>query len=173
MRRNRLLKPAPELAQLMAIGCGKYIGWDECDLAETIQAQLRAPLLATLKPNAGQIHSLVGKSNSDEGVLPANLGDLLNHTNPPLPLLCLAKDYAKSADTGPNPLPNAVAAAIYLSAIAAAIVRHEQRISSMSDSDLEAGLQWVAEQAWAGPLLHQLAKDALAVLNRGLEGSPA
>src|SRR5580658_4019825 len=107
MKRYRNLQPSPQLAQLFAIGRGEFIGWGESDLAKILLAQLQAPLLASLKPSASEVQSIIGKANSVDPVLPERLGDLLAHPSPPLSLLRLAKDYAKSADSGPDPLPPA------------------------------------------------------------------
>src|ERR1700722_6171663 len=130
-RGNRV--PSPNLARLFSIGKGSYLGWDEPELAKILRAQLRAPLLSSLKPKASEIHDLVAEARSSDSPLPETVGELLVHPNPPLSLLRLAKDFAKSSDSGSDPVPPAVATALYTSVIAAALARHGKRISALDD----------------------------------------
>jgi hypothetical protein len=64
------------------------------------------------------------------------------------------EQLAKTSDRrSANPLPEEVATVLYYAAIAAALLRHGQRISRVSDATLREGTDWVLEQEWvAGPL---------------------
>ena len=142
------------------------MGWGDSELAKSLQAQLQAPLLATLKPVAIHVQSIVKETKTARAVLPENIGDLFEAPTPSLLLLRLTKDYAKSADAGSDALPPPVATALYFSAIAAAIVRHNSRLTSMGVPDLKDGLQWVVDQSWVDKAPRKLAKEALNVLDR-------
>jgi len=163
---RRRLRPiaSPRLARLISIGKGDFVGWDEADLAAILQMQLRAPLLGTLKPTASEIQKIMEREHLPGSALPQTVRELLVHPHPPLSLLRRAKDFAKTADSGKDPLPPLVATALYLSAIAAAFVRHSKRVTTMNDTELRGSLQWITEQAWIDPSLRTLSGDAVAKL---------
>ena len=163
MRRHR--NHNPRLARLFEFGMGKQIDWRNDELADILREQLVSPLLADLRPLASQLDSLGLKSMSSSNPPLNTFGDLLRHPHPTLSLLSLAKDFAKTADGRlEDPLPPAVASALYTSIIAAAIVRHESKITAMDDAELRAGLEWVQNQDWIDDFMRQLARSALGVL---------
>jgi hypothetical protein len=95
----------------------------------------------------------------------ATFGDLLFHPSAPLPLLELVKEFGKAHSAHPESLlPREVAMALYYSAIAAALVRHSRRISSLSDETLRAGMRQVLERPWLDDETGALLRAALAVL---------
>ena len=53
-------------------------------------------------------------------------------------------------------LPSEVAAALYYTSIAAALVRLDARITRLQDADLRRGLLWTTEQAWLDEATKQL-----------------
>jgi hypothetical protein len=153
----------PGLARLLAIGSGEFFGWGELELEEILRHQLRAPLLADLRPDASQIRKLGLEIAGSDPEPPETFGDLLDHPGPSVALLSLAKDYAKTADKRlDDPLPPPVAQALYVLLIAAAFVRLGERISTMDDAALRVSLSWAADQQWIEDSHRQLANDALA-----------
>jgi hypothetical protein len=164
MRNRRNPAPSERLARLFSIVRGDFIGWDDAELARVLQEQLRAPLFDRIKPRAGEVHDSLGKAQSSKSPLPETIAELLTHPHPPLPLLRRTKEFAKSADAGKEPLPPAVATAIYLLSIASALVRHGKKISAIDERKLLDSLQWVGEQAWIDESLRKLAAEAAGKL---------
>ena len=169
LRRGRIKERGIHLARLFEVGSGAVIGWDKSDLAEIFEHQLRSPLLPDLRPSADRIQSLGLAGRSNAGVPLKTFGDLLAHPAPPLPLLQLAKDFAKTADQrADHPLRAEVASALYELTIAAAILRHRTKMTTMAPADLKKGLEWTQQQPWIGIPFRQMAADALALLRQGL-----
>lgn len=153
------------LATLLEIGLGRFVGWNENDWAEILRHQLASPLLSELKPDAGRIRFLGIDAGSLCGFQLKTFADLLKHPKPPLPLLRLAKDFAKSADgRSGGPLPPEVAQALYVALIAIAIVRHGERITTMNDATLCRNLNWAIGSEWMDGSIRQIATEALATL---------
>ena len=65
-------------------------------------------------------------------------------------------DHAESS------LPNEVAAALYYTSIAAALVRLDARITRLPEAELRRGLLWTREQAWLDEETKQLLLQAAA-----------
>jgi hypothetical protein len=165
MRQRRNPSHSSRFAQLFSIGMGHFAGWDDMELSRMLQQQLHSPMLGTLKPRGSEIFDLLMEAHSPGSRLPETMGELLTQPDPPLELLRLAKDFAKSPDAAENPLPAAIAQAIYISAIAAALARHGERISATDDWKLRASFQWVEDQPWIDKSLRSLATTAIAKLD--------
>ena len=163
MRMHR--KQNPRLARLFEFAMGEPTDWDEEELGDVLRHQLKTSLLADLRPLASEIDALGLVTVSSAMPPPDTFDDLLGHPKPNLALLRLAKDFAKTADNRlEDPLPTAVARALYISIIAAAIVRHAEKISVMSDAELRSGFEWILAREWITEPLRQLARNALAEL---------
>ena len=147
---------AQHLARLLASGAEPAPLWQPGELAAIFRHQLAAPLLDDLGPFAG---------NPPPGPLPRNFGELLQQPTPARELLELVKDFAKANLEHPaSGLPGEIAAAIYYSSIAAALVRLNVRISQLSDPDLDRGVQWTLSQSW----LDEPTRELLAAARRRL-----
>ncbi len=139
--------------------------WAPRDTAAMLEHQLAAPLDFDLR----QIYG-ISKATIDELVTEAeppilNFGDLLQHDRPPLALLQLAKDFAKSRYLDvPADFPRDVALLLYYGLIAAALARHGQRITRLEDHALHRGLQWAADHAACPATLRQVLRDGLQAL---------
>ena len=84
-----------------------------------------------------------------QGLVLRSLGDLLAHPLPPLRALELVKNFAKVNRESPHSgLPRPVATVLYYACIAAALLRHNSRITQLSAADLAQGFDWVLAQPW-------------------------
>jgi len=145
-----------KLAQLIASVNSKEGCWGPEELGDVLRHQLAAPLEVG---EASTVAEAVSLSPEDERALREikNLGDLFAHPQPPLALLKLAKDFAKSNHECPNsPLPREVASVIYFGAIVTALLRCGKRITSLDDISLMAGFDWAAGQEWIGAQMREL-----------------
>ena len=122
---------------------GKRI-WRASELGAVLHHQLAAPIEFDF--SLGGIEAEVDAAQAQEI---RSFGDLLHHDSPPLSLLTLAKDFAKRRLANPeSPMPREIAGVLYFACIAAALVRHRRRITSLGDARLRKGLGWTADQPW-------------------------
>jgi hypothetical protein len=132
-------------------------------MAAIFEHQMRAPLLADLAGLAPAAARRMEALSGAQGGSAQSFGELLRQPSPPLELLELVKDFAKSnADHPENGLPKEIAAVLYYGCIAAALVRLKARISKLSDAELGRGLRWAVEQPWLDKETRQLLVLALA-----------
>ena len=157
---SRLAGPASAAGDLFEPESRAF--WRDEDLGAIFRHQLAAPLLAEVAAqHAGATPPAVPPGLS-EG---ATLGEVLRHPAPPPGALRMVKDFAKAARNDPDrPLPPAVADALYHLAIAAALVRCGERISSLPDAELVKGVRWARGQAWLDPEWQALLAAAKAAL---------
>jgi hypothetical protein len=88
-----------------------------------------------------------------------------------LELLTLAKDFAKAnMDHPESSLPQEVAAALYYTSIATALVRLEARISQLKDDELRRGLLWAKDQPWVDAPTREILVDAIKKIVPGSPG---
>jgi hypothetical protein len=132
-------------------------------LARIFRVQLGRPLLGALRPLATNLQSLGLAAPSLDGRPLETFGDLFQHPSPPLPLLRLAKDFAKCADTTTTAgqVPADIATALYFLTIATAILRHRSCITTLNIMELEEGLEWTSRQPWLDAPIRQVAATAL------------
>jgi hypothetical protein len=78
-------------------------------------------------------------------------------------LLEMVKDFAKAnVDRPDSGLPAEIAAVLYYTSIAAALVRLDTRISQLSDAGLQRGLRGALSQGWLDEKTKELLTQALA-----------
>lgn len=154
------------LADLLGRASDDAPRWLGDDLADIIAHQLRAPLLFDLdrvRPETPTADPL-GRPGGPEI---HTLGELFAHTRPPLELLMLTKNFAKTCDLTPDfALPSEIASALYFAAIAAALVRLDERITALDDRGIADGINWALSQSWIDSTLRslfELAVDRLHV----------
>jgi hypothetical protein len=152
--------------------------WRPDELGQILKHQLEAPLLFDLgtshDPATGG-PARAARADEDApvaadpgGTEVSNFGELFLHARPPLPLLRLTKRFAKTSDRRQtNPLPEEVATVLYYAAIVAALLRHGQRISRVSESTLREGVDWVLQQPWLSAALRGLFDEAHAAITPG------
>jgi hypothetical protein len=163
---------AKDLAALMASGELRARLWRPEDLAAMFRHQMSTPMLVDLGSLEARTAAKVRTLSEAHGLLLKSFSDLFHHPAPPLELLELVKDFAKSnIDHPQSRLPDEIATALYYSSIAAALVRLETRISRLPDADLRQGLRWTREQAWLDEKTKGLLAQALDKLPDGTEAT--
>lgn len=161
---------AKELSALIASGDERGPLWRPDELAAMFRHQMSAPVLMDLGSfdpcTANQLKALTAA----QGLLLSSFADLFNHSNPPIQLLQLVKDFAKANRDHPESgLPREIATALYYASIAAAFVRLDQRISKLSDADMQRGLRLTREQPWLDERTKSLLSEALKKISGGKE----
>lgn len=139
--------------------------WREADLGAVFRHQMSAPLsidLAGLDPHLAR---KIGLLSDAHGLLLKSFADLLYHPNPPVELLQLTKAFAKANLEQPDTtLPADLASALYYLSIAAALVRHQVQISTLTTAELREGLAWLRQRKWLESRARELAGQALSQL---------
>jgi len=162
---------AKELAALMATGGERAKLWRPDELAAMLRHQMSAPMLVDLGGFDARTATTLRTLSEAQGLLLKSFSDLFHHPAPPIELLELVKNFAKSnLDHPESGLPGEIASALYYTSIAAALVRLDTRITQLKDADLRRGLRWTKEQPWVDEQTQQLMAKALEKL--GPEPSP-
>ena len=139
--------------------------WSADELASILKHQLSASLQSDLF-KAMPDETIAGDSIAEhQAFLEGSYRDLLSHIAPPLALLRLVKDYAKTCRSRRRGLiPDDVATVLYYAAIVAARVRLSENITSISDQSLRRGLKWALAQPWLDSHLRALFSAAMGGL---------
>jgi len=162
---------AKKLATLMATGEERAKLWRPDELAAIFRHQMSAPMLVDLGTFDSRTATRLRTLSESQGLLLKSFADLFHHPAPPLELLELVKDFAKAnLDHSESGLPGEIAAALYYTSIAAALVRLDTRISQLPDADLQRGLRWTLEQAWLDEKTKELLAKALEKISGGRKG---
>ena len=136
--------------------------WSAHDLKAIFGHQWTTPLSVDLGGLDEALADQVKTLASAQGLLLRSFGDLLRHPNPPLALLELSKEFAKRSLYSPSPaIPHDIARALYFTSIAAALSHCKQRITTLADDDIAAGINWARSCDW-------VTDDARTVLQSGL-----
>jgi hypothetical protein len=122
---------------------------------------MSAPVLVDLGGYDPGTAARLKRLSEAQSLLLKSFADLFHHPSPPVELLELTKDFAKAnMDHAQSSLPHEVAAALYYTSIAAALVRLGARISRLPEGELRRGLLWTGEQAWLDEETKQLLLQA-------------
>jgi hypothetical protein len=161
---------AKELAALMATGEERAKLWRPDELAAMFRHQMSAPMLVDLGGFDARTATKIRTLSEAQGLLLKSFSDLFHHPAPPIELLELVKNFAKSnLDHPESGLPDEIASMLYYTSIAAALVHLDSRISQLPDADLRRGLHWTEEQAWLDEKTKGLLAQALKKLPDGKE----
>ena len=164
---------AKVLADLLATGEERAQLWRPEDLAAMFRHQMSTPMLVDLGSLDERTAARLRTLSEAQGLVLKSFADLFHHPSPPLELLKLVKDFAKSnLDHPESGLPGEIASALYYLSIAAALVRLDERISQLSDADLQGGLRWTSGQAWLDEPTKALLAAALRKLSDRPEAKP-
>jgi hypothetical protein len=124
--------------------------WLPEEFGSIFRHQLTAPLCSDLAGLTPQLGEELASLRTPDGRPVATFGDLLRHPAPPLALLELVKEFAKtSRQPGRRQLPPEVASMLYYLSIGIALFRCDHRLSSLSDAALQEGFRWASAQPWA------------------------
>ncbi len=163
---------AEKLASLMASGgeCARL--WRPDELAAIFRHQMSAPMLVDLGAFDAGTAARLRTLGESQGLLLKSFADLFHHPAPLLELLEMVKNFARAnMDQPAGALPGEIAAVLYYTSIAAALVRLDARISQLSDADLQRGLTWAGAQTWLDDKTKALLTQALARLAAGPKGT--
>lgn len=155
----------PDLARLMQAGTPGHGVFREDELAAILRHQLSTPVefdLASLdRTMAAKLRMLA----DGHGLLVRSFRDLLLHPHPPIELLRMTKQFAKSCHNHPDsPLPEPIASLLYFCSIVAALLRCRQRITAMDDATLARGVRSLLEQSWLDEGLRGLLSEWLSTV---------
>jgi len=144
---EELTNDATTLAELMSLAAADPVGWPADELPALWRHQLDTPLISDLvdvAPNAAQCISTWCQLSGT-----GTFGDVLSDPSPPIQILRLIKDFAKSRTAGVDASPlQELAIALYYAVIAVALVRCGLRITDLPDASLLKGFGWAAACAW-------------------------
>ncbi len=158
---------ADKLAALLATGEEHARLWRADELAAMFRHQLSAPILVDLGGFETGTASRIQTLGRAQGLLLNSFADLFNHPSPALELLVLVKEFAKAnMDHPESGLPTEIASALYYTSIAAAFLHLGERISKLSDADLQRGFGWARQQVW----LDEKTKALLAGASQKISG---
>jgi len=143
-----LLKKTRSLAKMIDLGADPQTLWEPEELGTILEHQLAAPLeFEVIGVDRARLRQLRAQSNAPAEI--QTFGDLLTHPQPPVALLELTKQHSKASCFHPErPLPDEVAAVLYLASIVAALVKCGQRITRLNDDGLQYGLDRALRQTW-------------------------
>lgn len=143
--------------------------WTPAELQSVIVHQLVAPLAVDLGSGARE----AAKTLDDPDPPLETFGHLLNHPNPPVALLEAAKSFFKTRrHTLKHELPTDVYTVLYYACIAAGMVRCRSRLTSLTDAELQQGLQWAEQLEWLPDSLRSLFNAAQQMLHEVSPSDP-
>jgi hypothetical protein len=135
--------------------------WTTGEMGAVLQHQLAAPAereLRSVDPGLACEFTQYTRMH-DEGI--ESFGDLFRHPSPPLELLKLTKAFAKASRRDRNnALPKELCGLLYFLCIALAMIRCEERITSLPDAQIKKGLQWAIGREWIKPDMQEILREA-------------
>jgi hypothetical protein len=137
------------LAEMMAVDSAGEVLWKEEEFGAILECQLSAAIEFDLGYFGDQTSQRVKALCSQQQPPIRSFHDLFHHPCPPVELLQLTKEFARSCRSRPDPLlPDEVAPLLYVLAIAVAITKCGRRISRLDDQALRHSLGWALNQSW-------------------------
>lgn len=151
-----LLKKTVSLAKMIDLGTDPQGLWEPEELGTILAHQLAAPLeFEVIGVDRAQLAKLRTRSNTPAEI--ETFGDLLGHAQPPVVLLELTKQYSKASHSHPErPLPDEVAAVLYMASIVAALLKCGKRITRLGDDGIQYGIDRALRQTWLDASTHKL-----------------
>jgi hypothetical protein len=164
---DRLRASPQHLVRLLEVGGSTTQDWRPEEFREILRHQLSAPVWLDVpwtNPGAPEPSAPTGEAEI-AGREIGSFDELFHHPAPPLGLLRLTKDFAKSNWNHPqSTLPGEIAALLYYESIVAAWIHGGEHISQLSDDELRKGVEWVLSQNWVDDSTRELFVEALACL---------
>ena len=156
---------AGQLLRLIGLDEATATGWALADAASIFNHQMNAPLDFDLSAEALQGTTTISAFKElpvaqKSGI--KTFGQLFQHPSPPIEVLKLAKDFFKRMVGGysKNSAEYQVAYVSYVLSVAVARIRHEKRITNLSDANLLKGLDWALSQAWVETSIRKVLDQA-------------
>ena len=161
---ERFVEPSQLLSDLIAFDDEGRALWP----AEQLRSVLAEPLACLAEccpvPSTYDVAAMESLATSASPPI-STFAHVLQHSNPPINLLWMIKDLAKtSSQDRRSTIPPDISLLLYYGAIAAALVRCHQRISRLSDEELRQGFNWVVRQPWIDGPVRNLFLDSLRLL---------
>lgn len=135
--------------------------WSPDELGAILRHQLATSVQLDLESLGSSFRTRLHALPAVEKPGPLTFAELFHLPAPPLDLLNLVKQFAKSSRVrGESVLPAEIATVIYLTSIVVARIRIGRRISEQSDESLLYGIHWVTEQPWVDDKTRALFHEA-------------
>lgn len=155
------------LADLMDCRGDQEEAWSADDLEAILEHQLAADVQFDLERSDEAVGlDVPGMLRSTTEPSIRSFRDLFEHPEPPTELLDLTRRFAKACRSrGDSPLPAEIATILYLASIAVAMIKRNDRLTSLADEALCNGFDWALGQAWLDESTRQLlhrGREALA-----------
>jgi hypothetical protein len=152
------------LARVFALAENRGADYRPDELGSILRHQLSTSVEFDLRHlEAGSQRLLHAAAACGEGGGIRTFGDLFRHPQPPVSLLHLTKNFAKSHLNHPDsPLPPEIATVLYYACIVCALLRCDRRITWLTTEELVRGLRQLLDQPWIEPELR-------TILELGLE----
>lgn len=153
-----------EIERLIAFDSRGRAVWPVDQLIAALHCPLRCEVLARLSPPPRRPEAIELMAIAASPPI-RTLGEVLHHPHPPIDLLRELKAYARAAMRGGSMPPDAMLL-VYYGTIAQALVRWNQRITTLSGAALLAGFRWAMDQVWADRPSRRLIARAAEMLRR-------
>jgi hypothetical protein len=141
------------------------------DVAAAFRHVMTSPVLLDLGDLSPRLVRQLETLPCRNDLLIRSVRDLLHDPSPRPELLRVLKTFAKENSTNPDsPLPRDAATVLYYLCIAAALLRHRQRITKMDDAGLRKGLSWSLDRPWVDEETRGLLRQALQAVGSGEAG---
>ena len=158
------------LYRILDLTASPTADWSDEELAAVLDCQLSTPLADDLPAVTGIDAQAV--RHAAQGIEPPieTFGQLFLHPTASLEVLDWVKSFAKRLREHPDePLPQPVVMVLYYLALSTALIRHNQRLTSLKDETFANGLRWALGQAWIDASNRQILQDAFDNLDGGVD----
>jgi len=156
---------ALRLTQMMSLDFSGPKLWEPEELGAILEHQFATPLQDDLGGLDKGLAERLEEFNSSASRPIRSFRDLLLHPKPPVELLELTKQFAKTCRSHPDsPLPDEIATVLYFLSIAVAMTNCRRRITGMDDQSLRYSLDWALAQPWLEESMRRLLRVGRAAL---------
>jgi len=153
------------MARILALDDTARDLWAAAEMQVIWQHQLSTPVDVDLGTAALSDARAPGGSSDLQPLLSQSFGHVLADPHSSLALLKMIKSFAKQTfNSAEDAQMKGVAAALYYAACAAGMVRYQQRLSGMGDTELKRGFKWALHQDWLGEPPRKLIEQAAELL---------
>jgi len=158
-------QPDRSWAEIMELNIEPRRVWQGHELADILSHQLAVPLELEM---GHRTLGVVEPTSPPDRLHLMTFADVLHNSDPLLQLLRLIKEFAKGhlADSH-SLLPKEIASILYFTAIAAALVRNGQRITSRPDQVIAEGIRWTLSLSWIDERTRAVLQEAADKLQAG------